>query len=316
MDDPIYSAGDTVRGGFDTTDPASSSAPATLGGSPVLTVLKDGAAMTLDGGTTALSIDFGTETGHNRWSVDTSNDADFTNGSVYEVRTSGGTIGGVDVAGYVGRFRLEAEQFLVVPSLHRNGANDLWSLAWFRNGRPWTGTFGAATMQVYRVSDGGTHLASGPATHVAGHVVRRSTTTQISRTESYIVFGSANVDSSGNKTTWSRVYSGAELLADVGALGGSDTAAAALKASAEFSPTGTVSGTVTVSGCSASSFTGLTDDMVIGRLIAFLPGGSAGQAIARITDYTSSTGAMTWTPALAAAPTDGDAAQLLGAAIS
>lgn len=115
----------------------------------------------------------------------------------------------------VGGSAVEAT-YSVVPSVHRNGSNDIWGLAWHVDGEPLTsGTFGAATMSVTRLSDGVNFLAQGPTTRVGStNVWRRSTTTQISLSESYIVQASVTVDGTNIQRYATRPMSGAELLTE------------------------------------------------------------------------------------------------------
>ena len=99
--------------------------------------------------------------------------------------------------------------------------------------------------------------------------------------------------------------------ANVTSISGSTTAADILEAVMLASSTGTVSGTVTTTGATGSSLTGLGDDALNNCVIVFTTGNAAKEP-RRISDYTSSTGAMTWTPALTTAPAATDAFVVVG----
>ena len=99
--------------------------------------------------------------------------------------------------------------------------------------------------------------------------------------------------------------------ANVVSVSGSTTAADILEAMMLASSTGTASGTVTTTGATGSSLTGLGDDAVNNCVIVFTTGNAAKEP-RRITDYTSSTGAITWTPALTTAPAATNAFVVLG----
>lgn len=113
-----------------------------------------------------------------------------------------------------------ASSYQVIPRLSRSGANDLWSLAFYKDGAALTGTYGACTITVDKVSDGTAFLTVQPTTFVATNVCRLSTSTQIDRDETYFITGVATVDSVV-RTAYA-IVSGAELLADVQSVAGTD----------------------------------------------------------------------------------------------
>ncbi len=99
--------------------------------------------------------------------------------------------------------------------------------------------------------------------------------------------------------------------ANITSISGSTTAADILEAVMLASSTGTASGTVTTTATTGSSLTGLGDDALNGCVIVFTTGNAAKEP-RRITDYTSSSGAMTWTPAMTTAPAATNAFVILG----
>ena len=101
------------------------------------------------------------------------------------------------------------------------------------------------------------------------------------------------------------------IPSNVTSISGSTTAADILEAVMLASSTGTASGTVTTTGTTGSSLTGLGDDALNGCVIVFTTGNAAKEP-RRITDYTSSSGAMTWTPAMTTAPAATNAFVILG----
>ena len=96
----------TIFRKFTTRD---SNVPATLGGSPVISVYKDAVTTPSTAGVT-LTVDFNGKTGFNHVAVDTSADAAFyANGSHFDLVITTGTVGGTSVVGeVVGSFDLTA----------------------------------------------------------------------------------------------------------------------------------------------------------------------------------------------------------------
>lgn len=89
----------TIRDSFNTTNPADGT-PITLEGSPSIAVFKDAGTTEITTGCT-LTVDFSGDTGHHRWTVDTSASADYTPGSDYVVKLNAGTVDGTDVSGTI-----------------------------------------------------------------------------------------------------------------------------------------------------------------------------------------------------------------------
>jgi hypothetical protein len=85
---------------FTSTDPATS-APATLSGSPAVSIYKDNSTTQSTSGVT-LSVDFDSVTGLNNLRIDTSADGTFyAAGSNFQIVVTTGTAGGTSVVGYV-----------------------------------------------------------------------------------------------------------------------------------------------------------------------------------------------------------------------
>lgn len=102
----MYSAGDTVYAKF--TSRASTGAPATLSGSPAVSVYKNNSTTQSTSGV-ALTVDFDAVTGLNHVSIDTSTDSGFyTNGAQFHVVITAGAVSGTSVVGeVVSEFQLE-----------------------------------------------------------------------------------------------------------------------------------------------------------------------------------------------------------------
>lgn len=97
-------SGTTIRGSFNTRTAAG--VPITLGGSPVLSVYKDGGTTETTTGVT-LTVDFDSRTGHHVFAIATS-DAFYTTGSDYRVVITTGTVDGTSVVGTeVGSFSIQ-----------------------------------------------------------------------------------------------------------------------------------------------------------------------------------------------------------------
>lgn len=94
-------------------------------------------------------------------------------------------------------------------------------------------------------------------------------------------------------------------------ISGSSTAADTLEAMMLAATTGTASGTPTTAGMSTSSLTGLGDDALNNCVLIFTSGDAAKEP-RRISDYTSSTGAIVLTPVLTTAPSASDAFVVTG----
>ncbi len=96
----------TVYTKFTTITPGTG-APATLGGSPALSVYKDASDAQSTSGIT-LTADFDSRTGFNHVAIDTSSDGTFYSaGSDFVIVITTGTVGGTSVVGYcVGQFSL------------------------------------------------------------------------------------------------------------------------------------------------------------------------------------------------------------------
>jgi len=99
-----FAAGATIRGTFNTWSRTTGS-PFTLGGSPVLSVYKDGNATEVTTGVT-LTVNFDSRTGHHLFAIATS-DAFYSTGSDFRIVLTAGTVDGASVVGYeVGRFSI------------------------------------------------------------------------------------------------------------------------------------------------------------------------------------------------------------------
>lgn len=98
----------TVRIGFNTR---AGGVPITLAGSPAVAVYKDGGTTEITAGVT-LSVDFDSRVGYHVAVIDTSADAAYTVGSLYEVVLTAGTVDGESQVGtLLGSFRITAATF-------------------------------------------------------------------------------------------------------------------------------------------------------------------------------------------------------------
>lgn len=131
----------TVFGKF-TTTAASTGAPTTLSGTPVLSVYKDSSTTQSTTGV-SLTADFDSVTGFNHYAIDTSADGTFyAAGSFFDVVITTGTVGGTSAVGYcVGSFTLQKSSALKPTTAARKldvSAGGEAGLDWANIGSPTT----------------------------------------------------------------------------------------------------------------------------------------------------------------------------------
>jgi len=106
----------TIRGSFNTRTAAG--APITLGGTPALSVYKDGSTTESTTGVT-LTVDFDSRTGYHVFAIDTSADGSFySSGSDFRVVITTGTVDGTSVVGSeVGCFSIQNRTTLIAAGV-------------------------------------------------------------------------------------------------------------------------------------------------------------------------------------------------------
>lgn len=108
-----FVAGSTIRGSFNTRTAAGT--PITLGGTPALSVYKDGGTTETTTGVT-LTVDFDSRTGHHLFAIVTS-DAFYSTGSDFRIVITTGTVDGTSVVGTeVGSFSIQNRSVVPVAS--------------------------------------------------------------------------------------------------------------------------------------------------------------------------------------------------------
>lgn len=194
--------------------------PATLGGTPAVSVYKDNSTTQSTAGVT-LTVDFDAVTGLNHLRIDTSADGTFyAAGSNFQAVITTGTVGGNSVVGMVLRdfsvnkrplqalasgvineaaFNADSAKYQAKVHLldDNTGTNDRYIVTWFKNGEPIVAGITSPTIQVIKASDGTDLIASTAMTQIAttGLYKKDEATNRVVNGAAYIAKVQAIIDS-------------------------------------------------------------------------------------------------------------------------